>query len=84
MPEAKPQSIQTAKQRGGLMYTFWAWLVVGDSRAGSRNRLFLSARESKRFYVRLLLESEVLVQLLFHFEFNWHVTILTIVIISVE
>ena len=65
MAEAKPQSIQTAKQGGRLMRTFWALRVVGDSRAGSRNSkwLFVSARESERIYARFLSQSEVLVQL---------------------
>ena len=49
------------------MYTFWAWRVVGESRADSRNSKwlssFLSAREIERTYARFLSQSEVLVRL---------------------
>ena len=33
LPKAKPKSIQTAKQGGGLMHTFWSWQVDGYFRA---------------------------------------------------
>jgi hypothetical protein len=43
--------LKIAKQGGGLMRTFWAWRVVGDSRAGlpkQRVARILCARHSKR------------------------------------
>ena len=43
--------LKIAKQGGGLMRTFWAWRVVGDSRAGlpkQRVARILCARHNKR------------------------------------
>ena len=60
LPKAKPKSIQKAKQGGGLMHTFWARqvdILVQSSR--NSKWLALSARESERFYARLLSQSEL-------------------------